>query len=40
LQPAVIIAAAAGTIRWIDVHGDHATRTERGRVVQASTQIA
>jgi peroxiredoxin len=37
-MPTVIIADAAGTIRWIDVHRDYTTRTEPGQVLQAITQ--
>jgi peroxiredoxin len=37
-MPAVIIADAAGTIRWIDVHRDYTTRTEPGQILQAITQ--
>ena len=36
--PAVIIADAAGTIRWTDVHRDYTTRTEPGQILQAITQ--
>ena len=37
-MPTVIIADAAGTIRWIDVHRDYTTRTEPGQILQAITQ--
>ena len=37
-MPTVIIADAAGTIRWIDVHLDYTTRTEPGQILQAITQ--
>ena len=37
-MPAVIIADAAGTIRWIDVRRDYTTRTEPGQILQAITQ--
>ena len=37
-MPTVIIADAAGTIRWIDVHRDYTTRTEPEQVLQAITQ--
>jgi peroxiredoxin len=37
-MPTVIIADAAGTIRWIDVHRDYSTRTEPGQILQAITQ--
>jgi len=37
-MPTVIIADAAGVIRWIDVHRDYTTRTEPGQVLQAITQ--
>jgi peroxiredoxin len=37
-MPTVIIADAAGVIRWIDVHGDYTTRTEPDQVLQAITQ--
>ena len=38
-MPTVIIADAAGTIRWIDVHRDYTTRTEPGQVLQAVTEM-
>ena len=37
-MPTVIIADAAGVIRWIDVHRDYTTRTEPGQILQAITQ--
>jgi peroxiredoxin len=37
-MPTVIIADAAGTIRWIDVHRDYTTRTEPEQVLQAISQ--
>ena len=37
-MPTVIIADAAGVIRWIDVHLDYTTRTEPGQVLQAVTE--
>jgi peroxiredoxin len=37
-MPTVIIADAAGTIRWIDVHRDYTTRTEPGQILQAITE--
>jgi peroxiredoxin len=37
-MPTVIIADAAGIIRWIDVHRDYTTRTEPEQVLQAITQ--
>jgi peroxiredoxin len=37
-MPAVIIADAAGVIRWIDVHRDYTARTEPGQILQAITQ--
>jgi peroxiredoxin len=37
-MPTVIVADAAGTIRWIDVHRDYTTRTEPEQVLQAITQ--
>jgi len=37
-MPTVIIADAAGTIRWIDVHPDYTTRTEPDQVLRAITQ--
>lgn len=37
-MPAVIIADAAGTIRWIDVRRDYTTRTEPGQILHAITQ--
>jgi peroxiredoxin len=37
-MPTVIIADAAGVIRWIDVHRDYTTRTEPEQVLQAITQ--
>jgi len=37
-MPTVIIADAAGTIRWIDVHPDYTTMAEPGRVLQAMTE--
>jgi peroxiredoxin len=38
-MPTVIIADAAGVIRWIDVHRDYTTRTEPGQILQAIAQI-
>jgi peroxiredoxin len=38
-MPTVIVADAAGVIRWIDVHADYTTRTEPDQVLQAITQI-
>jgi len=37
-MPTVIIADAAGVIRWIDAHRDYTTRTEPGQILQAITQ--
>jgi hypothetical protein len=37
-MPTVVIADAAGVIRWIDVHPDYTTRTEPGQVLQAVTE--
>jgi hypothetical protein len=37
-MPTVIIADAAGVIRWIDAHGDYTTRTEPDQILQAITQ--
>ena len=37
-MPTVIIADAAGVIRWIDVHRDYTARTEPGQILQAITQ--
>jgi peroxiredoxin len=37
-MPTVIIADAAGVIRWIDVHPDYTTRTEPDQILQAITQ--
>jgi alkyl hydroperoxide reductase subunit AhpC len=37
-MPTVIVADAAGVIRWIDVHPDYSTRTEPGQILQAITQ--
>ena len=37
-MPTVIIADAAGTIRWIDVHRDYTTRTEPEQVLRAIAQ--
>jgi peroxiredoxin len=37
-MPTVIVADAAGVIRWIDVHPDYTTRTEPGQILQAITQ--
>jgi len=37
-MPTAIIADAAGTIRWIDVHRDYTTRTEPEQVLRAITQ--
>jgi hypothetical protein len=37
-MPTVIIADAAGVIRWIDVHGDYTTRTEPDQILQAITR--
>ena len=36
-MPTVIVADAAGVIRWIDVHPDYTTRTEAGQILQAIT---
>jgi peroxiredoxin len=38
-MPTVIVADAAGVIRWIDVHPDYTTRTEPDQVLQAITQM-
>lgn len=38
-MPTVIVADAAGVIRWIDVHRDYSTRTEPGQILQAITEI-
>jgi peroxiredoxin len=38
-MPTVIIADAAGVIRWIDVHRDYTTRTEPGQILQAITRM-
>jgi len=37
-MPTVIVADAAGTIRWIDVHRDYTTRTEPEQVLRTITQ--
>jgi peroxiredoxin len=37
-MPTVIIADAAGTIRWIDAHRDYTTRTETAQILQAITE--
>jgi peroxiredoxin len=37
-MPTVVIADAAGVIRWIDVHRDYTTRTEPGQILRAITQ--
>ena len=37
-MPTVIIADAAGVIRWIDVHRDYTTGTEPDQILQAITQ--
>ena len=37
-MPTVIIADAAGTVRWIDVHRDYTTRTETQQVLRAITR--
>ena len=37
-MPTVIIADAAGVIRWIDVHRDYTTRSEPDQILQAITQ--
>jgi len=37
-MPTVVIADAAGVIRWIDAHRDYTTRTEPGQVLQAITE--
>ena len=37
-MPTVIVADAAGVIRWIDVHRDYTTRTEPDHILQAITQ--
>jgi peroxiredoxin len=38
-MPTVIVADAAGVIRWIDVHRDYTTRTEPGQILQAVARI-
>jgi peroxiredoxin len=37
-MPTVVVADAAGVIRWIDVHPDYTTRTEPDQILQAITQ--
>jgi peroxiredoxin len=37
-MPTVVIADAAGVIRWIDVHRDYTTRTEPDQILDAITQ--
>jgi peroxiredoxin len=37
-MPTVVVADAAGVIRWIDVHRDYTTRTEPAQILQAITQ--
>jgi len=37
-MPTVIVADAAGVIRWIDVHRDYTTRAEPDQILQAITQ--
>ena len=37
-MPTVIIADAAGVIRWIDVHRDYTTRSEPDQILQAIAQ--
>jgi peroxiredoxin len=37
-MPTVIVADAAGVIRWIDVHRDYTTATEPDQILQALTQ--
>jgi peroxiredoxin len=37
-MPTVIIADAAGVIRWIDVHRDYTTRSEPDQILHAITQ--
>jgi hypothetical protein len=37
-MPTVIIADAAGTIRWTDVHRDYTTRTEPRQLLHAISQ--
>jgi alkyl hydroperoxide reductase subunit AhpC len=34
-MPTVIVVDASGTIRWIDVHPDHTTRTEPQQILAA-----
>jgi peroxiredoxin len=34
-MPTVLIADAAGVIRWIDVHPDYTSRTEPGQILEA-----
>jgi hypothetical protein len=36
--PTVIVAGAAGAIRWTDVHRDYTTRTEPRQVLHAISQ--
>ena len=38
-MPTVIVADAAGVIRWIDVHRDYTTRTEPSQILQAIKRI-
>jgi peroxiredoxin len=38
-MPTVVIADAAGVIRWIDVHRDYTTRTEPGQILQAIARM-
>ena len=37
-MPTVIVADAAGVIRWIDVHRDYTTATEPDQILQAVTE--
>jgi peroxiredoxin len=37
-MPTVVIADAAGVIRWIDVHRDYTTRTEPDQILHVITQ--
>jgi peroxiredoxin len=38
-MPAVVIVDAGGTIRWIEVHPNYATRTEPGEVLAAVASV-
>lgn len=38
-MPTVVIADAAGVIRWIDVHPNYATRTEPGDILAALSAV-